>query len=99
MLLDDRVHNRLSKHRFINLIVTMSSVSNQVNNNILVPGSAPLGGNVGHKHNGLGVIGVDVENGCVDDSADVGTVGGGSGVSGVGSEANLVVGNNVNRTL
>lgn len=99
MLLNDGVHNRLSKHRLINLIVTMSSVSNQVNNNILVPGGAPFGGDVGHQHHGLGIVGVDVEDGSVDDSTDVGTVGGGSGVSGVSGEANLVVSNNVNGSL
>merc|ERR1712142_465087 len=96
VFLDYRVHNWLSKHGLINLVVTMLPVSNQVDDNILVPGGSPFSSYVGHQHNSLGVISVDVENWSVDDPADICAVRRGSGVSGISCESDLVVGNNMN---
>ena len=48
-------------------------------------------------HDGLGIVGVDVEDGRVDDARHVGAVGRGARVARVGGEADLVVGHDVDR--
>lgn len=46
-----------------------------INDNVLVEGGAIFGGEVTDLKDGLGVVSVDVEDGSVDDAADVGAVG------------------------
>jgi hypothetical protein len=46
-----------------------------INDNVLVEGGAIFGGEVADLKDGLGVVSVDVEDGSVDDAADVGAVG------------------------
>ena len=99
MLLDDGVHDGLGEHRLVDLVVSVLSVADQIDNDVLVPGCPPLGGDVGDQHHRLGIVGVDVEDGGVDDAAHVGTVGGGAGVAGVCRETDLVVRNDMNGSL
>lgn len=99
MLLDDGVHDGLGEHRLIDLIVPKLPVPDQINNNILVPGCAPLRGNVRYKEDSLWVVCVHVENRSIDNPTYVGTVRGGSGVSRIGCESNLIVCNNMNSSL
>lgn len=48
-----------------------------------------LRGDCGHHHAGLGVIGVDVEDGGVDNTGHVRAVRRGAGVAGIGRESDL----------
>ena len=64
-----------------------------------MPGGAPLRRNVGHQHHGLRIVGVDVENGRVDDPAYVSAVGRGAGVARICREPDLVVGYDVDSSL
>ena len=99
VLLDDGVHDRLREHGLVNLIVAILPVADKVNDDILVPGGPPLGREVGDQHHRLGIVGVDVEDGSVDDSADIGAVGRGAGVARIRGEPDLVVGHNVDCAL
>ena len=99
MLLDDGVHDGLGEHRFVDLVVSVLPVPDQVDDNVLVPGRPPLRGDVGHQHHGLGVVGVDVEDGGVDDPTNVGAVGGGARVPRVCGEPDLVVRHDMNCSL
>ena len=99
MFLNDGVHDGLGEHGLVNLVVSVLAVAHQVDNHVLMPGGAPLGGNVGHQHHGLRVVRVYVENWGVHHPAHVGAVGGRAGVAGVGGEADLIVGNNVDCPL
>lgn len=64
-------------------------MTNQVNDNILVEGGPPLCSHPAHVHYSLGVIGIHMEDGCIDNPSHIGGVGGGAGHSRVCSEANL----------
>lgn len=66
-----------------------SPPSHQVNDDVFVEGGPPFCSNLAHVHNGLGVVGIDMENGRIDDSGHISGVGGGAGHSGVRSEADL----------
>ena len=99
MFLDDRVHDRLGEHGLIYLVVSVLAVAHQVDDHVLMPGGAPLGGNVSHQHHGLRVVRVHVEDRGVDHPTHVGAVGGGAGVAGVSGETDLIVGNNMDCPL
>ena len=64
----------------------------------LVEGSAVLRGDPAHVHDGLGVVGVDVEDGRVDDAAHVRAVRRRPRVARVGREPDLIVGHDVDRS-
>lgn len=89
------VHERLREHRFVDLVVSVAAVTDQVDDDVLVEGGAPLGGHVAHVGDGLGVVGVDVENGGVDDPRDVRAVRRRARVARIGGEADLVVAHQV----
>lgn len=61
----------------------------QVDDHVLVEGGPPLSGHAAHVHDGLGVVGVDMEDGSIDDPRHVRGVGGGAGHPGVRRKANL----------
>lgn len=69
--------------------MTKPSVTNQVDDHILVEGGPPLCSHPTHVHDRLGVIGGHMEDGCIDNPRHIGGVGGGAGHSGVCGEANL----------
>ena len=74
MFLDDAVHDGLSKHGFVDFVVTVFPVADQIHDDVLVEGGTIVGGDAADVNDGFGVIGVDVEDGGVHDTADVGTV-------------------------
>ena len=62
------------------------SVAHEVDDHVPVPGCSPLGGDISHQHNSLGVISVDVEDGGVHHPAHVRAVRAGARVAGVRGE-------------
>lgn len=64
-------------------------LTNQVNDHVLVEGAPPLCSQPTNVHDGLGVVGIHVEDGRVDNPGHVGGVGRGAGHSRVCGEANL----------
>lgn len=64
-------------------------MTNQVNDDILVEGGPPLCSYPAHVHDSLRVIGIHMEDGCIDNPSHISGVGGGAGHSRVCSEANL----------
>ena len=91
VLLDRLVHSWLGKHRLVDFVVTVSSVTDQIDDDVGVEGLSEFGGDLGDVDNSIWIVGVDVEDGGVDDSANVGTVRRGSRVSRISSETDLVV--------
>ena len=63
--------------------------THQVHHHVLVEGVPPIGRHLADVHHGLGVVGVDVEDGGVDHARHVGGVGGGARHAGVRGEADL----------
>ena len=61
----------------------------QIYDTVLAPVGPPLGGHLTDVHDGLGVVGVHVEDGRVDDARDVGAVGRGTRHTRVRREADL----------
>merc|ERR1719381_193854 len=70
VLLDDGVHDGLREHGLVDLVVTKSSVANQINDHVSMPCGSPFSGNVSNKHHGFGIIGIDVENWSIDNSSN-----------------------------
>lgn len=95
VLADLLVHQRLREHGLVNLVVSIASVSHQIDDTVLVEGGTPLGSHLAHVHHGLWIISINVEDGSVDHTGDVRAVGRGPGEAGIGGEANLVVGHHV----
>lgn len=63
--------------------------SHQVYDHVFVEGAPPLGRHFAHVHHGLGVVGVDVEDGSVDDAGHVRGVRRGASHPGIRGEADL----------
>ena len=94
-LLDFAVHERLGEHGLVDFVVSVAAVRHQIDDHVLVEGGAPLGGHVADVHDGFGIIGVDVEDGSVDDAGHVRAVRRRARVTRIGRETDLVVGNDV----
>jgi hypothetical protein len=92
---DGLVHPRLGERRLIGLVVTVLSVADDVDDDVLLELGPPVGGELADKVDGLDVVSVDVEDGGVDRLGDVGAVGRRTGESGVCRETNLVVDDDV----
>ena len=58
---------------------------------------APLGGHFANVHDGFRIVGVDVENGGIDDAGHVRAVGRRARMAGISGETNLVVCHDVDR--
>lgn len=98
LLLNSFVHGGLGKRRLIGLIVSVSSVANNINDDILLELGSPIGSEGADKIDSLDVVTVDVEDGRVDRLGDIRRVRGGSRESRVRSETDLVVYNQVDRS-
>lgn len=85
------VHEGLSEHRLIQLIVTHSSVSNNINNDIRAEYLSVLSSDLEHSANIIDAIGVNVENRSIDGFSNVSAVKPSSSVVRSSSETNLVV--------
>jgi hypothetical protein len=95
---DALVHERLSERRLVGLVVTVLSVTVEINDNIVLELGTPVGSKLADEVDGLDIVGVNVEDRGVNGLGDIGTVGGGSGETRIGGETNLVVDNQVNGT-
>lgn len=96
--LDALVHERLGEGRLVGLVVTVLSVTVEIDNDIVLELGAPISSELADKVDSLHIIGVDVEDGGIDGLGDIGTVGGRAGETGVGGETNLVVDDEVDGT-
>lgn len=98
LVLDNIVHLGLSEHGLISLVVSVTTVTDQIDNDILLELGPPIGSELTDESDGLGIVSIDVENGSVDSFGDIGRVRSGSTLSRVGSETDLVVENEMNRS-
>ena len=74
MLLDDAVHERLGVRGVVALVVAQQAIADEVDDDVLVER-----GTVGHRHpgagdDGFGIVGIHVQDRCVDHLRDVGRV-------------------------
>lgn len=65
MLANLLVHEWLGEHGFIDFVVAVAAIADQIDDNVLVECGTPFGGNIAHVHDGLRIVGVHVENGCL----------------------------------
>lgn len=63
--LDFTVHKGLGEHGLIDLVVAVPAVAHQIDDDILVEGSSPLGRHVTDVIHTFRIISVNMENGCV----------------------------------
>ena len=95
MLLDLCVQLGLGEHGLIELVVAVAAVADHVDDDVGAPLVPVLEGGLDGGRDGEGVVAVAVEDGGPEGLAEVGAVRGGTGVVGVGGEADLVVHNDV----
>lgn len=91
------VHDGLREERLIDLVVSVLTEADEVDDDVALVSRSPLGGQLAHMNDGLGIVGVDVKNWRVEHLGDVRAVRGGSRVDGIGGESDLVVDDDVNR--
>ena len=95
--LDLRVHRRLRVRGLIGLVVPESAVADQIDQRV-VPEALAEGERQADRGDArLDVVGVDVDDRDVEALREIGGPAGGAGVVGVGGEADLVVGDQVQR--
>ena len=75
--------------------MAVAAVADEVDDDVGVEALAVLGGDGGDAHGGVGVFGVDVEDGDGQALGEVGGEAGGVGLFGVGGEAEEIVGDDV----
>ena len=97
MGLDLLGHHRLGVGRFVGLVVAVPAVADHVDDDVALPLAA-----VGHCQPdclgaGLDIIGIDVDDRDVEPLRHVGGVRGRPGLGRIGREADLVVGDDVDR--
>ena len=90
-VLDDGVAAGLGDGGVIYLAVTVPAVTDEVDDDIGVEALAVLGGDAGDADDGIGIFGVDVEDGYRKALGDVGRKARGVGLGGDGGEAEEVV--------
>src|SRR5688572_22177511 len=88
---------RLSKHWFVNLVMTIFPVANKVNNNILMKFLPPFSSNVTNPYDRFNVIAIYMEYRSVVSLSKVGTVRSTSILHWISSKSNLIVNNKMNR--
>lgn len=96
LLFNDLVHVRLSEGWFIDLVVTMLSITDDINNNISLPHLTPFSGQLAHSDNSLWIISVDVKHGSVESAGNISAVSSRARIMWVSGETNLIVDNNMN---
>ena len=92
------VHQRLGEAGLVGLVVPVLAVADEIDNDITLVLRTPVGSQLADEVNGLGVVGVDVEDGGVNGLRNVRAVRSGTGKPGVGGETDLVVDNDVDGT-
>ena len=95
--LDPLVHERLGVGRLVALVVAVPPVADQIDHRVLMEPVAVRHRQPHRAEARLGVVGVDVDDRNVESLGQVGGVAGGARVLHVGGEADLVVGDEVER--
>lgn len=98
LLGDALVHQGLSERGLVGFVVTLLTVADDVNDDVALELGTPVGSNLTNVVHGLDIISVHVEHRGVDGLGDIRAVRGGTRVTGVGSETNLVVHDDVDST-
>mmetsp|Transcript_8678 Transcript_8678/g.19474 ORF Transcript_8678/g.19474 Transcript_8678/m.19474 type:complete len:303 (+) Transcript_8678:996-1904(+) len=92
---DGLVQLRLSEHGLIQLVVSVTTVANHINDDISSPFVTPLNRRLKSTRHGYWIVSVAVEDRAVECLSKVRGVGSRPTVDGVGSESNLIVYNDV----
>mmetsp|Transcript_7917 Transcript_7917/g.23438 ORF Transcript_7917/g.23438 Transcript_7917/m.23438 type:complete len:649 (+) Transcript_7917:486-2432(+) len=88
----------LRKHGLIELVVSVAAVAYHIDNDVGSPLVPPLDGGLDGGRDREGIVAVAVEDGRVERLAEVGAIGGGTGMDGVGRETDLIVHDDVDGT-
>lgn len=91
LILDGLVHPRLGERRLIGLVVTVTTVADNVDNNILLPLGPVVSSQLADEVDGLDVVAVDVEDGGIDGLGDIGRIWCRTRESRISGETDLVV--------
>lgn len=97
LLFDGLVHPRLGKRRLIGLVVSVAAVAYNVDHDVFLVLGAPVGGELAHEGNSLGVVPINMENRRVDGLGDIRAIRRRAAESGIGREPDLVIDNQMNR--
>src|SRR5208283_3156363 len=98
MTLDAFVEARLGDGGIIHFAVPVTSVANEVNDHIRTKLRAIIRSETAHAHHGIGILGIDVEDGNALAAGDAGGVAGRVFLDGLGGEADQVVDDDVDGT-
>mmetsp|Transcript_39817 Transcript_39817/g.62933 ORF Transcript_39817/g.62933 Transcript_39817/m.62933 type:complete len:479 (-) Transcript_39817:382-1818(-) len=89
------VHKRLSHLTRVNFIVTMTTVTNQIDDEVLLEYLSELSSHLKDMYNSFDIISIDVDNRGIHVLCHISGVRGRASISRVSGETNLVVDNNV----
>ena len=94
MLFDFLIHQRLGCARLVGFVVAVTAVAHQVDEDIAFKGVTEVQRQASHESDRFRIVGIHVENRCLDHFTNIGTVRGRTRIQRVGSgETHLVVDN------
>ena len=97
MRLDARVQLGLGEERLVGLVVTVTAIANEVDQEVLAE-ACPICNRDAHRHHaGFGVIRIDMHNRHVESFRQIAGIVRAAGIDRIGSEADLVVRDDVQR--
>ena len=76
MLLDLLIHQRLGCRGLIRLVMTITTIADQINHHVTMEGVAKLQRQLGHQDHCIRIIAVDVKDGRLNHLGNIGTVAG-----------------------
>ena len=92
MVLDFFIKQRLSKTGFIALIMAVTAIAEDIDDDILLEAKPVLGRNAGDMHDRFGVIAVHMKDRCFQHLGQVGAVRSGTGIVRIAdTETDLIV--------
>ena len=94
---DGLVQFRLREHGLIELVVSVASIANHIDNDIGAPLVTPLDGGLEAPRNGHGIVPVAMKDGAIERLTQIARIGSRTAVDRIGGETDLVVDNDVNR--
>lgn len=92
------VHVRLSEFRLVKLVVSITTITNNVNENILVESLSVFDCEFAHSVDGFWIISVDMNDWGIECLSDITAVEGASSINRICGETNLVIDNHVDST-
>ena len=98
LVLDERIEEGLGEGGLVLLVMAILAVADEVDEEVFLESLAVLDGEVSAGDGGFWILGVDVQDGRLDELGDVGAVAAGAGVSRRGGEADEVVDDDMDRT-